>query len=136
MESATPSLICPGRAVVSVTPAAPSVVSMTPEVLPLASPPPATAPTLSRSSSPLVSPPPEPVVQRVRIKKKKSNGKNPGTGKKNKRRQDSTHKSRHIQEVERDGRRSGKGRRQSKAKRYKLCQEVPDVDRGGGSGGE
>ena len=54
------------------TPAAPSVVSMTPEVLPLASPPPAAAPTLSRSSSPLVSPPPEPVVQRVRIKKRKA----------------------------------------------------------------
>ena len=71
-ESSTPSPIRPGRAVVSVTRAAPSVVSMTPEVLPLASPPPATAPTLSRSSSPLVSPPPEPVVQRVRIKKRKA----------------------------------------------------------------
>ena len=70
--SSTPSPIHPGRAVVSVTSAAPSVVSMTPEVLPLASPPPAAAPTLSRSSSPLVSPPPEPVVQRVRIKKKKA----------------------------------------------------------------
>ena len=72
-ESSTPSPIRPGRAVVSVTPAAPSVVSMTPEILPLASPPPAAAaPTLSRSSSPLVSPPPKPVVQKVLIKKRKA----------------------------------------------------------------
>ena len=70
-ESSTPSPIRAGRAVVSVTPAGPSVVSMTSEGLPLASrPPAATGPTVSRSSSPLVSPPPEPVVQRARIKKR------------------------------------------------------------------
>ena len=46
-ESSTPLQIHPGRPVVSMTPAAPSVVSMTPEVLPLASPPPAAATTLS-----------------------------------------------------------------------------------------
>ena len=83
-ESSTPSLICPGRAVMSVTPAAPSVVSMTPEVLPLASPPPAAAPTLSRSSSPLVSPPPKPVVQRVRVKKRKATERIEGAAKRTK----------------------------------------------------
>ena len=71
-ESSTPSPTRPGRARVSVTPAVPSVVSMIPEVLPLASPTTAaTAPTLSRSSSALVSPPSEPVVQKVPIKKRK-----------------------------------------------------------------
>ena len=47
-ESSTTAPIHSGRGVVSVTPAAPSVVSMTLEVVPLASPPPAAAaPTLS-----------------------------------------------------------------------------------------
>ena len=65
-ESSTPSPIRPGRAVVSVTPTAPSVVSMTPEVLPLA------------------SPPPEPVVQRVRIKKRKATERIKGAAKRTK----------------------------------------------------
>ena len=70
-ESSTSLPIRPGKAVVSVTPARPSVVSMTPEVLPLASPPPAAAaPTLPWSSSHVVSPPLDPVVERVRIKKR------------------------------------------------------------------
>ena len=69
---------------VSVTPAAPLVVSMTLEVLPLASPPPAAAPTLSRSSSVLVSPPPEPVVLRVRIKKRKATERIEGAAKRTK----------------------------------------------------
>ena len=56
---------------VSKTPTVPSVVSMTPEVLPLASSPPAASATLSRSSFPFVSPPPDPVVQSVPIKKRK-----------------------------------------------------------------
>ena len=84
-ESSTPSLIRPVRAVVSVTPAAPSLVSMTPEVLPLASHLPAVAaPTLSRSSSPLISPPPQSVVQRVRIKKRKGTKRIEGAGKRTK----------------------------------------------------
>ena len=57
-ESSTPSPIRSSKAVVSVTSAAPSVVSMTPEVPPLASPAPAAAAALSQSSSLLVSPPP------------------------------------------------------------------------------
>ena len=70
-ESSNASPIHPGRAVVSVTPTAPSVVLMTPEVLPLASPSSAAAaPTLSWSSSPFVSPPPKAVVQRVPNKKR------------------------------------------------------------------
>ena len=61
-ESSTPLPIRPGRA----------VVSLTPEVLPLPSPPPSvTTSTLSQSSSPLVSPPPEPVVQGVQIANRK-----------------------------------------------------------------
>ena len=83
-ESSTPSPIRPGRVVVSMTSAAPSMVSMIPEVLPLASPPPAAAPTLSRSSSPLVSPPPKPVVQRVRIKKRKATERIEGAAKRTK----------------------------------------------------
>ena len=72
-ESSTTAPIRSGRGVVSVTPAAPSVVSMTLEVLPLVIPPPAAAaPTLSWSTSPHVSPPPKPVVQRVPIKKGKA----------------------------------------------------------------
>ena len=74
-ESSTPSPIRPSRAVVSITP----------EVLPLASPPPvAAALTLSRSSSPLVSPPPEPVVQRVPIKKIKATERIGGAAKRTK----------------------------------------------------
>ena len=57
---------------------------------------------------------------------------NQGSGKEDKGRQDSSHKSRRIQEVKRDGNRSRKGRGQLKAKGYNLCQEGPDVDRGGG----
>ena len=69
----------------SVIPAAPSVVSMTPEVLPLASPPPTpAAPTLSRFSSPLVSPPPGAVVQRVPIKKRKTTERIGGAAKRTK----------------------------------------------------
>ena len=110
-ESSTPSPIRLGRAVVFVTPAAPSVVSMTHEVLPLASPSPAAAaPTLSRSSSPLVSAPSEPVVQWVSIKKRKVTERIGGSGKEDKKRQDSSHKSRRIREAKRDGRKSGKGR--------------------------
>ena len=75
-ESSTPSTVRPGRAVVSKTPATPSVegreasANLTPEILPLASPPPA-APTQSASSSPLAVTP-EPAVQRVPIKKRKA----------------------------------------------------------------
>ena len=84
-ESSTPSPIRPGRAVVSVTPATLSVVSITPKVLPLASPPPAAAAAaLSRSSCPLVSPPPEPVVQRVPIKKRKATERIVGAAKRTK----------------------------------------------------
>ena len=54
------------------THAALSVVSMMPKVLPLTSPPPVAAPTLFRSSSPLVSPPTAPVVPKVQIKKRKA----------------------------------------------------------------
>ena len=58
---------------------------MTPEVLPLASPPPAAAAAaLSRSSCPLVSPPPEPVVQRVPIKKRKATERIVGAAKRTK----------------------------------------------------
>ena len=74
-ESSTPSPIRSSR----------PVVSMTPEVLPLASPPPAAAAlTLSRSSSPLVSPPPEPVVQRVPIIKRKATERIRGAAKRTK----------------------------------------------------
>ena len=84
-EPSTPSPIRSSKAVVSVTPAAPSVVSMTPEVLPLASPPPAAAAAaLSQSSSLLVSPPPEPVVQRVPINKRKATKRIGGAAKRTK----------------------------------------------------
>ena len=57
---------------------------------------------------------------------------NRGSGKEDKKRQDSSHKSRRIRKVKRDGTRSGKGRGRSKAKGYNLWQEGPDVDRQGG----
>ena len=136
-ESSTLSQICSGRAVVSVTPAAASVVSMTPEVLPLASPPRCCCCSYSLPvflcscvSSPQTSSTEDP------NQKNKSDGKNRGSGKENKKRQDSSHESRRTQEVQRDGKRSGKGRGRSKAKGYKLCPEGPDVDRGGGWGGK
>ena len=72
-ESSAPSPIRPGREVVSLTPAAPSMVSMTTEVLPLPSPPPSvTTSTLSQSSSLLVSPPPQPVVHGLQITNRKA----------------------------------------------------------------
>ena len=70
-SSSTSLLVHLAKAVVSMTPVPPSVLSMTSEVLLLASPPPAAAPTLSQSPSAIVSPPCEPGVQRVPIKKRK-----------------------------------------------------------------
>ena len=71
-ESSTASPIRPTRAVVLKTSAAPSLLSITPDIPPLACPPLPAAPTLTWSSSSLASFSPELVVQMLPILKTKA----------------------------------------------------------------
>ena len=95
-QSSTPSTVqnsSPGTAEVSKAPAMPSVeereasANLTPDILPLSSPPPAAPSTSASTHSASSSPPalsPEPAVQRVPIKKRKATAEMERTAKRRK----------------------------------------------------